>query len=223
MTGPGHSFDTSIVQRAIKAFHTIVRLARNLAFDLRYGGFSGGTVEARTPGARATGNTDYAVMKQLFEGRIEKNDVLVDVGCGKGRVINWWLRYHGKNRIFGLELLEEVAAATQRRLRRYPNVRIVAGDAIANLPEEGTLFFLFNPFDAAIMTRFKARLAEMCRGRSRPPRVLYYAPLHLEVFGDDPDWKVTVHPVTPTKAGKFEERHARLAEIRWNGVETRPN
>lgn len=195
----------------------LVRLVRNVAFDLRYGGFAGGTVSTRVPGARSAGNTDYAVMPELFEGRIREDDVLVDVGCGKGRVLNWWLRFHGRNRIVGLELLEALADGTRRRLRRHRNVEVISGDAIENLPQDGTLFFLFNPFDAATLARFKARLREL--GQSGPERrVLYYAPVHLEVFAEDPEWCVTVHQVRPPPAGKFEERHARLAEIRWRGL-----
>jgi hypothetical protein len=204
------------MRRVRRLLHAVVRLARNVLFDLKYGGFAGGTVEARHKGARATGNTPYELMPHLFKGRIRPDDVLVDVGCGKGRVINWWLENDRSQRIVGLELLEEVAAATKTRLRRYANVTIVPGDAIKNLPEDGTLFFLFNPFDADTLMRFKERLRELCQSNPKR-RLLYFAPVHLEVFSEDPDWDVAIHPVEAPPAGKFEERHKRLAEITWRG------
>lgn len=202
---------------ARRAVLKAVRLVRNVAFDLRYGAFLGGTVSARNPGARATGNTDYWLMDQLFRGRIRPDDVLVDIGCGRGRVLNWWLRYHRAQRIYGLELLDEVAAQTATRLRKYANVRILSGDAIANLPTDGTFFYLFNPFDAETMTKFKARMRELCLENERR-RILYFAPLHVDVFASDPEWRVTVHEVAPPPVGVFEERHRTVAEIAWKGA-----
>ena len=204
------------MQRHRRLVPEVARLLRNVAFDLKYGAFLGGTVAARSPGAHASGNTDYAVMDQFFRGRIHEHDVLVDVGCGRGRVLNWWLRYHGTHRIVGIELLEEVAAATAARLRSYSNVQVIAGDALENLPSDGTLFFLFNPFDAPTMARFKERFRALCRANPAR-RLLYYAPVHLDIFAQDPEWRVVVQPVQAPAAGKFEERHARLAEITWRG------
>lgn len=52
------------------------------------------------------------------------------------------------------------------------------------------MFFAFNPFDAGVMTRLKARLAE--RGRAGIPlRFVYYCCRHIDVFSRDPDWRVT--------------------------------
>ena len=95
---------------------------------------------------------------------VEESDVLVDVGCGKGRVIISGLGRGFTNRIVGLELDEDVAAATRKRLTSYPNVTVLTGDAVENLPEDGTLFYLFNSFEQPIVTRFKARWSSCSRG-----------------------------------------------------------
>lgn len=192
--------------------HALIRLVRNVHMDLRYGGLLGGAVEQRYPGAKTVGSTDYALMQQIFGGRIRDHDVLVDVGCGKGRVLNWWLENYPHHRMVGLELMEEVAAATAHRLRNFPNVRVISGDAIANLPTEATLFYLFNPFNAAIMVRFKDRMRELCRARPEC-LILYFAPVHIDVFQSDPDWTVKLHEIKLPPAGNFEDRHHRLAEI----------
>jgi tRNA G46 methylase TrmB len=127
---------------------------------MRYGGLLGGETNTRYAhiGARETANCDYEALSRIFANRIKASDVLVDIGCGKGRVINWWLHNGCRNRIIGIELDEEIANRTRQRLRRYKNVSIITGDAIQNLTADGTLFYLYNPFKEHIMEAFKKRL-----------------------------------------------------------------
>src|SRR5215469_3193350 len=160
-----------------------IRLLRNLLLDLRYGRFLGGT--RKSPYAHLgivdTANTGYEALPLIFRDSIKQSDVLVDIGCGKGRVINWWLSRGLHNSIIGIELDETVAKATQRRLRRYTNVKIISGDAIANLPENGTIFYLFNPFDEPWVAALKDRLAMIfALGGNRT--VFYYNCVHVNVF-----------------------------------------
>jgi len=43
-------------------------------------------------GVEDTASTDYAALPFIFtRDTVLETDVLVDIGCGKGRVINWWL------------------------------------------------------------------------------------------------------------------------------------
>ncbi len=137
--------------------------------DMRYGAFAGGSIRNRYPGATTVGSTDYGLMSQIFGGRVRDDDVLVEVGCGKGRVINWWLAQGYRNRIVGLEIMEEVADKTRARLGRFPNVTIVAGDVLTHIPKDGTLFYLFNPFDAPTVGRFKEAMRGECRSRPGHP------------------------------------------------------
>lgn len=91
-------------------------------------------------------NSDYLALEKIFEGQIEPDDVLVDVGCGVGRVLTWWVRRAPGQRIYGVEFDPELADTARRRLRRHPNVTVLTGDATAILPEDATLFFLYNTF-----------------------------------------------------------------------------
>ena len=186
------------------------RILCNLALDLRYGSFLGGTQKTRfgTAGAHDTANSEYCALKQIFAGRISPTDVLVDVGCGKGRVINWWLHQGVSNRIIGLELDEEVAARTAHRLRRHHNVSIIPGDAVQNLPADGTLFYLFNPFQSAVVTRFKNRILEICT--SKAMTILYYNCVCLNVFKDDPQFVVE----EPELNDEYSHRLHKFAVIR---------
>ena len=173
-------------------FRRAPTIARNLVRDLRYGRPLGGTIKSRYAGAgaRDVGNADYGDLAILFgAAQVATDDVIVDVGCGKGRPINWLLSHHREHRIYGIELDPSVSAATARRLRRFENVTILTGDATALLPSEGTLFYLFNPFDEAVMRRFVAALTGLPPAE-RKRRVIYYNYKHLELFRDDARFEV---------------------------------
>jgi hypothetical protein len=186
--------------RLVHALHMAARTRmglrplQNLLTDLRFGGSAGGTLPNpfAVDGASRVQSTDYAALTKLYRRNgiaIDPADVLVDVGCGRGRVINWWLSRGLWNRMVGLELLPSVAAATAERLRGHPNVEIVCGDAVALIPADGTFFYLYNPFDAPVMQRF----ADALLARAAPPaglRILYFNCRHLDVFRGDSRWQV---------------------------------
>lgn len=186
--------------RVMHACHTAARARlgwrplQNLARDLWHGGWAGGVVRApaAAQGASRVQSTDYAALAKLHRRngiRIHPDDVLVDVGCGRGRVINWWLGQGLRNRMIGLELVPGIARETAHRLRRHPNVEVRAGDAVEIVPREATFLYLYNPFDARVMRRF----AEVLLARADRPqalRIVYFNCRHLDVFADDPRWCV---------------------------------
>jgi SAM-dependent methyltransferase len=166
------------------------RRLRNLVFDLRSGGLLAGNVPNRAEGASDIVNTDITALERIFAGRIRDDDVLVDVGCGKGRVIAWWLRQAPSCRIVGLELDEQVADQTRQRLRGHPNVSIVAGDAVENLPPDGSLLYFYSPFGEPLVRAFSQRIKQLDSEHRSVREILYYNPVHVDVFRDDPAWRV---------------------------------
>ena len=168
---------------------------RNLLIDLRFGAPLLGVKRSDVPDQAGVVNSDYALYPHVFpRSLVRPNDVIVDLGVGKGRFINWLLLLRMENRIIGIEYDGETAAATAKRLRRYPNVTIVQGDATVDIPRDGTLFFLFNPFEGEAMSRFKKEATTLFRGRG-DVRFVYLRPLELAMFIDDPDWLVEQHEV----------------------------
>jgi len=167
----------------------IKRLLRNAVLDIRYGGkFLGGTIPTLYAhhGARNTANTDYAALPYIFRDEIKEDDILVDVGCGKGRVINWWLSRGYKNRIIGIELDPKVAEFTRNRLKKYKNVIIITGSALEHFPSEATVVYLFNPFDEIKMINFR----DLIKRNGKPVRIFYYNCVHVGVFNNDSQWDV---------------------------------
>lgn len=165
----------------------LMRIAKNMYIDFRIQGkFLGGTVDSvdKEKGVFDTANSDYsAIQKIFFElNTIKPEDIIVDIGCGKGRVINYLLYKKVRNPIIGIEYNPEVAAVTQKRLNRFSNVSIIAGDATEKMPLNTTVVYLFNPFGPELMTKFRDRLLQC----SPAIRVFYYNPRHTAVFdGDD--------------------------------------
>lgn len=157
--------------------------------DLRYGRPLGGTIRTRYEhlGAFHSTNSPYSELDVVLAGlEIEPDDAIVDVGCGKGRSLNWILDHFPANKIYGIELDPEICARTARRLRRRRNVTIICGDASELIPRDGALFYLFNPFDGPVMERFAAGLLR----RDKPATIVYYNAKYLDVFGGDPRFSV---------------------------------
>ncbi len=171
---------------------------RNLLVDLRFGKILGG-IHITQPDS---GNSDYRALSKIFENRIRESDVLVDVGCGRGRVINWWLTHHPRNNIIGIEVDENIARQTQKRLDKHQNVKIVSGDAIENIPENGTIFYFYNPFELEEVEAFKDRLASLF-DPSRRILLLYHNCKHISVFENDPDWSVERVDLGGAKSAPF--------------------
>ena len=188
-------------------------IVRSFATDLRYGGLLTGAVETRHRhlGSHNVVNSPYSVLPHIFAGRIGPRDVLVDVGCGKGRVINWWLSQGVRNDIVGIEINPEVAARTAKRLRRHPNVTIVSGDATTAIPSDATLLYMYSPFDRPAMQRFKTVLAE--RFARRGITLLYWNAGYLDVFRGDPDWRVETIPLDQVRDPRIGGSHAYYAAV----------
>src|SRR5262249_45115417 len=178
---------STVIRRAPK-------IARNAIRDLRYGKPLGGTIRTKYAhlGANDVGNADYEDLALLFAGvPVGPGDVIVDVGCGKGRSINWFLDRYPGTRIVGIELDPEICAATAKRLRRYPDVEIPCGEATALLPADVTVFYLFNPFDESVTRRF----AQAMLDRGNPATIVYLNAKHSVAFEGDP--RFTVAPIDP--------------------------
>lgn len=157
----------------------------NLYYDLLIGGkFLGGTVAPLRKEFSSTANTSYLALKHIFNNiHIDQRDIIVEVGCGKGRVINYLLYHKIKNQIEGFEYNPIIADQVAERMRPYPNVTIHAGDIFEHFPYHGTLFYFYHPFKRPLVERFKKCLDKI--NQNQALRIIYYFPLHLEVFSQD--------------------------------------
>lgn len=170
-------------------YRGLPRKIGNVLRDLPYGMPLGGKVETRYAhlGAYGTSNVTWEMMDVLFASvDVREGDVLVDVGCGKGRSLNWFLHHYPRNALISIELDPTISAMTAKRLRRRRNVVILCGDATQLIPPEGTIFYAFNPFDQPSMKRFADSLCDMrSHGGSPTATIAYLNAKFLSVFVDD--------------------------------------
>ena len=166
---------------------------QEIVLDLTYSGrilYGNEKTRFKYLGANDVYHTDYSVMPLIFDHvKITPQDVLVDVGCGKGRVLNYWLSQRYKNEMIGLELDPVVAEQTARHFSLREQVKIIPGDAVYNLPSTGTVFYFYNPFEWDKVVQFESRLS--MQAGDKPITVIYYNPKSLEVF-NEVKWDVQI-------------------------------
>lgn len=175
-------------------FTVLSRILRNAWLDLRYGGrFLAGTQKTRfsETGAYDTVNTNSSQLPAMFDDLVKGNDVIVDVGSGKGRLFNWLLSRGYTNKMVGVELDPDVAQSCRYRLRKYTNIQIITGSILDNIPDDGTLFYLYNPFNEKIMRLFIQGLKMSCMKNRRDLTVIYYFCCLKPIFEADSCWTVT--------------------------------
>lgn len=133
-----------------------------------------------------TVSTNYEELEIIFFEHLSINpqDILIDVGCGKGRVFSYLLYKGLKNKLIGYEINPAVGLKTARRLNHYPNVAIRVENIFDDFPPEGNIFYLYNPFKEDMMRSFMAAILKVAH---RNPVIIYNNPIHLSLF-DTPDF-----------------------------------
>jgi predicted RNA methylase len=122
---------------------------------------------------------------------------LVDLGCGKGKVLLVAAEC-GVAKVRGVEFARElcdVARANWEKFRAktgsIAEVEIIEGDAGAYpiRPDE-TVFFLFNPFGAAVLTRVLTNIAASVRQHPRRVRIVvtYLSAHYRRVFEEQKEF-----------------------------------
>ena len=178
----------------------IFQVIKNAFLDLKFGGkYLGVSLQNfnEEKGYINTGSSEYSCLEILFSKvDITESDIIVDLGCGKGRVINWFLNKNIKNRILGIEVYPEIAAFTRNRLQKYSQVEILTGcvGEDISLIEQGTIFYLYHPFRERLMQDFSDQLLTLINTKRYPdkarPLLVYHNSCHLSIFENTPTWKI---------------------------------
>lgn len=124
--------------------------------------------------------TPYAVLERLANsGWIRKKDVVLDYGCGKGRV-DFFLAYRTGAHCVGVEYDERIIAVArenQTMAVSAQKVEIVLGNAETyKVPEQVNRIFFFNPFSVEILQTAMTRILDSYYGSSRELLLFFYFP-----------------------------------------------
>mgnify|MGYP000445920737 CR=1 FL=1 len=106
--------------------------------------------------------TPYSVLQRLANtGLIRKNNMLLDYGCGKGRV-DFFLSYQTRCRCLGVEYDERIYEKVMENKKEAVSKERVSF-SLANaeefqLPEQIDRIYFFNPFSVEILQKVLARI-----------------------------------------------------------------
>ena len=124
--------------------------------------------------------TPYSVLERLANsGYIRKKDVVIDYGCGKGRV-DFFLAYQTKANTIGIEYDERIyQSAVENKKNAVSGVRTEFALARAEEYEVGlevNRCYFFNPFSVEILRKVMARIMESYYANPREMLLFFYYP-----------------------------------------------
>ena len=186
-----------------RKFQRILRGMRYILLDAKYGSWYLGArlknfgLGDSSRGWHGAQSSDYdAISKMFSEISVHENDVIVDIGCGRGRLFNYLLNQGLKNKLIGVEVDPHIAQFTKSRLKKYKQVEILIADIEDEdtIPSVGTIFYLFNPFTDRIVQKFSDYVADRMKQKNyranRPIIVYYNCKERLYIFENNPLWKI---------------------------------
>ena len=124
--------------------------------------------------------TPYSVLERLANsGFIDKSDVVLDYGCGKGRV-DFFLSYQTKAHTIGIEYDERIyqsALDNQKTAVSKTRTEFVPASAETyEVPTQVNRCYFFNPFSVELLQKVVARIIESYYENPREILLFFYYP-----------------------------------------------
>jgi len=170
------------------------RLAINSLIERCMGIETSGYVDLQRLGIDAAGRKRYEPSKWLDlrrilrESDVHPDDVFLDVGSGKGRVVMQAARY-GFRRVEGVELSSELNAIAsanveaRRHSLRCRDVKFVTADiAEYEIPDDVTVVYHYNSIGGTVFEALLDHLIESLDRRPRTLRFIYNTALEEETL-----------------------------------------
>ena len=124
--------------------------------------------------------TPYLVLERLLEyNYISKKDLLIDFGCGKGRV-DFFFSSNTKCKSIGIEFSKILydRAIKNKESSNLNRVEFINTDAKDyQIPDDASRFYFFNPFSIDVLKIVLKRINESYKKTKREILLLFY--LHL--------------------------------------------
>ena len=124
--------------------------------------------------------TPYSVLERLADsGLISEGDVVLDYGCGKGRV-DFFLSYQTRAKTIGIEYDERIYdGAIENKNTAVSGARVSFEKRNAEkyeVPSEVNRCYFFNPFSVEILRKVMARILESYYENPRELLLFFYYP-----------------------------------------------
>ena len=124
--------------------------------------------------------TPYSVLERLANsGLIRKRDVVLDYGCGKGRV-DFFLSYQTKANTIGIEYDERIYQGVLENMKnavsRAKTEFVLARAEEYEVPSEVNKCYFFNPFSVELLRKVMARILQSYYEKPREVFLFFYYP-----------------------------------------------
>ncbi len=124
--------------------------------------------------------TPYSVLERLANsGFIRKRDVVLDYGCGKGRV-DFFLSYQTKAKTIGVEYDERIYQSAQENQKTAVSGGrsefVLTRAEEYKVPPEVNKFYFFNPFSVELLRKVMTRIIESYYEKPREAHLFFYYP-----------------------------------------------
>jgi SAM-dependent methyltransferase len=145
------------------------------------------SVDAPAQDHKAYAPTPWRLLRHVLPpDEVTDTDVLLDLGCGAGRVLLEAGHTHPFRRLVGVEVAPELAATARELLQRNADVlggrpwEIVTADVTDyEVPDDVTVVYLFDPFTGPVFDAAVGALLASVDRRPRRVRVVYLVPTEL--------------------------------------------
>ena len=115
--------------------------------------------------------------------------VLVDFGCGKGRVLLLAV-LRGVKKAVGIEFSPELCRIAENNVKIVEEARgtrlditVIEGDVTGyEIEDDQNVFFLFNPFDDVVLGAVVKNIQKSLRRTPREIVIIYYNPVHSHIL-----------------------------------------
>jgi SAM-dependent methyltransferase len=176
----------------LETLKSAARIVADYRFDLKYGTDTMRQVAVDSLGTNS-GNKAHARRYQASKSRallklfrmlaLPSDNVFVDMGCGKGRVLLLASQY-GFRRVVGIEFsaplcrkAEENIAAYFKRNPLNTIIEVIEKDiTLYEFKEDESVFFLYNPFDSVVLGQTLDNLGKSVSAAPREIRLIYNFP-----------------------------------------------
>jgi SAM-dependent methyltransferase len=171
-----------------RAYAAVRRLVGTLFFERPAGIDTASVVHLEELGLAGDGRQDYhptpwlTLKRVLREKDVRSDDVFIDFGCGKGRVVFQAAMYPFR-KVIGVELSPTLAQVARvniegaRARLACKDVEIVTADVMDyDVPDEVTFVYFFDPFHGAIFSAVVEKLLASLRRRPRELTIIYFDP-----------------------------------------------
>lgn len=171
-----------------QGIRNVLERIHNLTWEYRLGIATRGKGSAETSDDEHVyyGSVQYPTIRSVLSRlSLKPNDVFVDLGCGKGRVVCCAAQQEVKE-VIGIEYSRDLALLAEENSRKMKGrkspIRIIHSPVEDFDYAEGTAFYMFHPFGPRTLQAVIAKLGAIHQRDRRPIRMAYVWPMHESVL-----------------------------------------